>query len=129
MSSFREYDSDVLMISADFDAFATTVGEVDGVTLLQNPRRRSWSLSSADLSGVHIQLGRLGSGNIFEGQSWAHGTVFYLPLTDTCTYLGWGTPIEKDALMIAAPSSEFFNQHGVRARLVLDFHSDRRFRQ
>ena len=91
----------------DFDAFATTVDEVDGVMLLQNPTRRSWSLSAADLSGVHIQLGRLGSGNIFEGQSWAHGTVFYLPLTDTCTYWGWGTPIEKDAVMIAAPSSEF----------------------
>ena len=98
------------MISAefdDFDAFATTVGEVDGVMLCQNPTRRSWSLSAADLSGVHIQLGRLGSGNIFEGQSWAHGTVFYLPLTDTCTYLGWGTPIEKDVVMIAAPSTEF----------------------
>jgi AraC family ethanolamine operon transcriptional activator len=91
----------------DFDAFASTVGEVDGLMLLQNPARHSWSLSSADVSGVHIQLGRLGSGNIFEGQSWAHGTVFYLPLTDTCTYLGWGTPIEKDAVMIAAPSSEF----------------------
>jgi len=49
----------------------------------------------------------LGSRNIFEGQSWADGTVFYLPLTDTCTYLRWGTPIEKDAVMIAAPSSEF----------------------
>jgi hypothetical protein len=50
--SFREYDYDVLMISAefdDFDAFATTVGEVDGVMLLQNPTRRSWSLSAADL--------------------------------------------------------------------------------
>jgi AraC family ethanolamine operon transcriptional activator len=91
----------------DFDAFAATVGEVDGVMLLQNPRRHSWSLSSADVSGVHIQLGRLGSGNIFEGQSRADGTVFYLPLTDTCTYLGWGKPIEKDAVMIAAPSSAF----------------------
>ncbi len=91
----------------DFDGFAAAISEVDGVMLLQNPTRHSWSLSSADVSGVHIQLGRLGSGNIFEGQSYAHGTVFYLPLTDTCTYLGWGTPIEKDAVMIAAPSSEF----------------------
>jgi AraC family ethanolamine operon transcriptional activator len=91
----------------DFDAFASSVRGVDSVMLLQNPARRSWTIKAAEVSGIRVQVGRLGSGNIIEGQSWANGTLLYLPLTDTCAYSACGTPIPKDAFMILEPGCEF----------------------
>ncbi|MEA3412766.1 MAG: hypothetical protein U9R74_14665, partial [Pseudomonadota bacterium] len=70
----------------DFDAFAADVRDVDSVMMLQNPTHRHWSISHVDLPGIHVQLGRLGSGNIVEGQSWPQGTLIYLPLTEDCLY-------------------------------------------
>jgi hypothetical protein len=46
----------------DFDAFSESVGHVDSKMLLRNPARRLWTISSLDVNGIGLQLGRLGSG-------------------------------------------------------------------
>jgi AraC family ethanolamine operon transcriptional activator len=91
----------------DFDAFTHDVRDVDCVMMLQNPKRRLWSVSHVNLPGVHVQLGRLGSGNIVEGQSWPHGYLIYLPLTDGCAYTANGAVFGRDSFMILEPGSEF----------------------
>jgi AraC family ethanolamine operon transcriptional activator len=91
----------------DFDAFAGSVRGIDCVMMLQNPRRRAWTISQVELPGVHLQLGRLGSGNIVEGQSFSTGYVLYLPLTDACGYSANGTELDKDSSMICEPGCEF----------------------
>ncbi len=53
-----------------------------------------------------VQLGRLGSGNIVEGQSLLDTYVIYLPLSDTCEYLASGVTIEKDAFAILEPGCD-----------------------
>ena len=91
----------------DFDAFTHDVRGVDCVMMLQNPKRRVWSVSHANLPGGHVQSGRLGSGNIVEGQSWPHGYLIYLPLTDGCAYTANGTVFGRDSFMILEPGCEF----------------------
>jgi AraC family ethanolamine operon transcriptional activator len=91
----------------DFDAFAASVRDLDCTMMLQNPARRSWIGSVADISGIRVQMGRLGSGNIVEGQSWVDGSMIYLPLTATCEYSANGRVIEKDAFMVLGPGTDF----------------------
>jgi len=91
----------------DFDEFVASIQGVDSTMLLQNPARQSWEIEAADIVGIRVQSGRLGSGNIVEGQSWKDGYLIYLPLSDTCAYAVNGVPIEKSAFMILEPGSEF----------------------
>ncbi len=91
----------------DFDEFAGSVRGVDCTMMLQNPERRSWTLTVVDVAGVRVQYGTLGSGNILEGQSWVDGTLIYLPLTETCAYSACGIVIPESALMILEPGCEF----------------------
>ena len=74
----------------DFDAFASTIRDVDCTMILQNPKYHSWTIAQLTLDEIEIQLGRLGSGNIVEGQSWPNGYLLYLPLTEACPYLAKG---------------------------------------
>ena len=94
-------------IFRDFDAFASSVRDVDCVMLLQNPKRRRWVISLLDLPDVHVQLERSGSGNIVEGQSRSDGYVLYMPLTDACEYSANGTVLRKDSFMVLEPGCEF----------------------
>jgi AraC-like DNA-binding protein len=91
----------------DFDEFAESVRGVDCTMMLQNAARRSWTLTAADVAGVRVQYGTLGSGNILEGQSWADGSLIYLPLSETCAYSACGTTIPRNAFMILEPGCEF----------------------
>jgi len=91
----------------DFDAFAASVRDLDCTMVLQNLARRSWIGSVADISGIRVQMGRLGSGNIVEGQSWVDGSMIYLPLTESCEYSANGTVVEKDAFMVLDPGTDF----------------------
>jgi AraC family ethanolamine operon transcriptional activator len=91
----------------DFDAFAESVRDVDSRMTLRNPKRRIWSTSSVDLDGIDVQLGRLGSGNIAQGQLRADGYMLYLPLTDGVEYLANGSLLEKSAFAILEPGCEF----------------------
>jgi len=91
----------------DFDAFARAVGDIDAVMMLQNPKRRIWSLDRVELAGVHVQTGRLGSGNIVEGQSWADGYLVYLPLSARCEYTANATSFGTPSFMVVEPSTEF----------------------
>lgn len=72
----------------------------------QNAARHSWDIQAVQLPETRVQLGRLGSGNIVEGQSWVDTYVIYLPLSDTCEYLANGVAIEKDAFAILEPGSD-----------------------
>ncbi len=91
----------------DFDAYMSTVRDVDSIMMLENLIRPSWSISQLDLFGIHIQLGREGSGNIVEGQSWSNGYMLYLPLTGICEYSANGTVVDKDSLVILEPGCDF----------------------
>jgi AraC family ethanolamine operon transcriptional activator len=91
----------------DFDEFVASVQGVDSTMLLQNPARHSWEIRAAEISGNRVQLGRMGSGNIVEGQSWKDGYLLYLPLSGACAHATNGVPIEKGAFMILEPGSEF----------------------
>ena len=90
----------------DFDEFVASVQGIDCRMTLQNAARHSWDIEAAQLPGTRVQLGRLGSGNIVEGQSLADTYVIYLPLSDTCEYLASGVAIEKDAFAILEPGSD-----------------------
>jgi AraC-like DNA-binding protein len=91
----------------DFDAFSESVSEVEAVMTLRNLRHRTWVIHQVQLPGIHVQLGRLGSGNIVEGQSWAGGHVLYLPLTSTCRYTGHGEEIGAGSFLILEPDCDF----------------------
>lgn len=91
----------------DFDEFSASVRGVDSRMMIQNPARYGWDINAAEVSGIRVQVGRLGSGNIIEGQSWTDGYLLYLPLSDTCAYSANGTPIRDGSLMILEPGSEF----------------------
>jgi hypothetical protein len=95
------------LVFRDFDAFADSVGDVDARMTLCNAKYRSWSISHVALSGIHVQLGRLGSGNIVEGESWSDGYLFYLPLTDGCAYSANGTTIGDGEFMVLEPGCDF----------------------
>jgi AraC family ethanolamine operon transcriptional activator len=91
----------------DFDAFAGSVRGIDCVMLQQNPKHHRWDISQVDLPEIRVQLGRLGSGNIVEGQSWSNGYLVYLPLTDACAYSANGTVLDKGSFAIFDPRCEF----------------------
>lgn len=91
----------------DFDDFASSVRNVDSTMTLLNPTHRSWVINHVHLPAIHVQLGRLGSGNIVDGQSWSNGYILYLPLTDTGAYSANGTVIPKDSFTILEPGCAF----------------------
>ena len=91
----------------DFDEFAESVRDVDAQMLFQNPTQRSWEINHLNLPGVHVQLGRLGSGNIVEGASGRDGYILYLPLTDECEYSANGVTIPKHGFMVLEPGCDF----------------------
>jgi len=91
----------------DFDAFADSVRGVDSTMTLQNRTRNSWVINHASLPGIHVQLGRMGSGNIVEGQSSSAGYVLYLPLNYSSAYLLNGTVMTEDSFMVLEPGCEF----------------------
>ena len=90
----------------DFDEFVASVQGLDCRMTLQNAAHHSWDIEAVQLPGTRVQLGRLGSGNIVEGQSWTEMYVIYLPLSETCEYSANGMAIERDAFAIMEPGSE-----------------------
>jgi AraC family ethanolamine operon transcriptional activator len=91
----------------DFDAFAASVRDVDSKMLLRNPQRRTWSIDSVEVNGIDLQIGRLGSGNIAQGQLRADGFMLYLPLTAGIQYTANGNLLEKHSCAILEPGGEF----------------------
>lgn len=91
----------------DFDAFAESIEGVESKMLLRNANHRAWSLSVADLQGMPVQVGRLGSGNIARGELRAEGCLLYIPLTYGCEYFANGVPLNFESLAILTPGSEF----------------------
>ena len=91
----------------DFDEFANSVDDIDSTMMRQNPAHFIWSLKQVYLPKIHVQLGRLGSGNIADGQSWSDGYMLYLPLTDTCEYLSKGKVVDKNSFLILEPGCDF----------------------
>ena len=91
----------------DFDAFAESIRDIDSRMLLRNPQQRIWSTSSVDLDEIDVQVGRLGSGNIAQGQLRPGGYMLYLPLTDTVEYSANGSILERNSFAILDPGCEF----------------------
>lgn len=91
----------------DFDAFAESVHNVDSRMLLRHPKNRTWSVSTVNLNGINIQVGRLGSGNIAQGEIRQDGYILYLPLTDAVEYSANGIVLEKKSFALLEPGCEF----------------------
>jgi len=91
----------------DFDAFAASIRDVDSKMLLRNPNQRTWSVSSVDLGRIDVQLGKLGSGNIAQGQLRPDGYMLYLPLTDGVEYTANGQVLGPSTFAILEPGCEF----------------------
>ena len=91
----------------DFEAFAATVRDVDCVMTIQNPVHHLWSITQVKLGGMDLQLGKLGSGNIVEGQSMQDGYLLYLPLTGRTEYTANGTVLDTNSFAILEPDCEF----------------------
>ena len=92
----------------DFEAFATSVRGVESKMLSRNPKRRTWSISTVALGGIDVQLGRLGSGNIAQGQLRPDGFMFYAPLTSEAKYSANGIALKKKSFAILEPGCEFY---------------------
>ena len=91
----------------DFDAFAESVRGVESKMLLRNPKHRLWSVTGVDLNGIDIQVGRLGSGNIAQGELRPDGFMVYLPLSAGVEYTVNGNVMEKSSFAVLEPSCEF----------------------
>jgi AraC family ethanolamine operon transcriptional activator len=91
----------------DFDAFAESVRDVDSKMMLRNPKRRLWSTTAIDLGEINIQVGRLGSGNIAEGELRTDGYMLYLPLSDGVEYSANGNVLDKGSFAVLEPGCEF----------------------
>ena len=91
----------------EFDAFAESVRGVDSKMLLRNPNNRVWTIDSVEIDSIDVQVGRLGSGNIAQGQLRQDGFMFYLPLTERTQYTANGNSSTIDACAVMEPGSEF----------------------
>lgn len=91
----------------DFDEFAGSVGDVDSTMLMVNPTERAWTIHHTNMAGIHVQLGRMGSGNIAECQLRADGYLLYIPLSDRREYVISGTDLAEGGLAVLGPSCEF----------------------
>jgi AraC-like DNA-binding protein len=91
----------------DFDAFSDSVSDVDCVMTVHNPTHRTWVLHQVQLPNIHVQLGKLGSGNIVEGLANRDGYLLYLPLTRDCQYRANGQSVDTSAFLVLEPASEF----------------------
>jgi len=91
----------------DFDAFAESVQDIDSKMLLRQPKRRVWSTYSVDLDPISIQLGKLGSGNVAQGQLRSDGYMLYLPLTNAVEYTANGAVLQNNSIAILEPGCEF----------------------
>lgn len=90
----------------DFDAFASSVRDVDHVMLLQNLKRPAWSIRQVNLAGVHLQLGSEGSGNITEGRSRSDGYVLFMPLKHVGAHRANGTALDENSFAILEPGCD-----------------------
>ena len=91
----------------DFDAYASTVRDVDSTMMIQNPKYLSWSISHVNLPEIHVQLGREGSGNITEGQSRSDGYIIFIPLNHSEAHSANGIALDKNSLAILEPRCDF----------------------
>ena len=91
----------------DFEAFSHSIRGVESKMLSRNPKQRTWSINSVALGGIDLQLGRLGSGNIAQGQLRPDGYIFYAPLTSTAQYVVNGAVLEMNSFAILEPDCEF----------------------
>ena len=91
----------------DFDAFVNCIGDVDKIMMLQNPEQFSWSLMNVDLSGINVQIGLEGGGNITEGQSRSDGYIIFVSLNLASMYTLNGKAFENNSFAILEPECEF----------------------
>ena len=92
----------------DFDEFVDSIHGIESrMMMLRNPTYRRWAIKSIELGEIEIQIGRLGSGNIAQGQMRSDGLMLYLPLTNNVEYVANGTLMETGAAAIIDPGCEF----------------------
>ncbi len=95
-------------IFQDFEAFVATVRDINSTMMFRNPKDGIWSIGQLELSGIHLQLGRVGSGNIVEGVSRSDGYLLYLPMTKKIEYLANGKEIDVNSMAIFEPGCDFY---------------------
>lgn len=89
----------------DFDDFIGSIGDIEATMMMVNPTERLWIIDHANMAGIHVQLGRLGSGNIVEGQMRADGYMLYIPLSADTSYIV--DVLTNNRAAVLKPSCEF----------------------
>jgi len=91
----------------DFDQFAESICDVDARMVLVNPKRHVWTSSAAELEGIDLQMGWLGSGNLAQAGMREDFCMCYLPTTPGIEYKASGVVLKKNTFAIIKPGSEF----------------------
>ena len=92
----------------DFDAFSDSVRDIEcAMMLLRNPEQRLWTIDVANAGDMEVQLGRLGSGNIAQGQIRTDGYLLYTPLTRGVAYRANGELVDENSVIVMPPGKEF----------------------
>jgi AraC-like DNA-binding protein len=92
----------------NFEAFVESIQGIESrMMMLRNPTYRRWTIKSIELGEIEVQIGRLGSGNIAQGQMRSDGLLLYLPLMNEVEYVACGTVMEKGTAAVCEPGCEF----------------------
>lgn len=75
--------------------------------LLRNPERRIWNVVGVEVDSIDVQHGRLGSGNIAQGQLRSDGYMLYVPLTEGIEYVANGSVVDPGSCVLIDPGGEF----------------------
>lgn len=114
----------------DFDEFAASVRDIaDSKMLLRNVKDLTWSIDSVEIDGIDVQVGKLGSGNIAQGQLRTDGFMLYLPLSEGIQYTANGNVIGPHVGAILEPGCEFCISTQVEHDWCGIFIPNTRFRQ
>ncbi|WP_165065981.1 AraC family transcriptional regulator [Paludisphaera rhizosphaerae] len=96
---FQEFD--------DFEAYAAAVRHADVYMMCDRLEIPQWQLTNWDFTGISLQLGREGGGNLCEGARRLGGRILYLPLTRVEFSSVNGERLDDESLVVIDPGSEF----------------------
>lgn len=92
----------------DFDEYADSVQDVNVEMLLNKLVHPRWSIRHAENSGIHLQQGDQGSGDLTVGQSQQDGYALYLPLKNAEAQHAQGIALKPNSVVIIEPQCEFY---------------------
>lgn len=97
----------------DFDEYTSTVLDVNVDMLINGLVRPNWGIRHVAFSGIHLQRGEQGSGDLTHGQSRDDGYVLYTPLRNAEVQHLNGGVLNSNSVVVFEPGCEFFMSSSV----------------